>query len=257
MLPFFFGDSAAPLYGVSHSPQGDQYRSIAVLLCNPVGHEYIRSHRTIRRLADALSRRGYHVLRFDYHGTGDSSGDFDESDLSGWCADIKVAADELEALSGLNRVCAIGLRLGALLAYKADAECKFNKLLMWDPIIDGSCYVRSLRKLHAELLVSTYYYSSVRHESETPVNELVGYVYSQKLLDELQLTALGEMPVPDCLVSIINSMDSAAIDNFVSRTSGKILTEVIADMGDWDELHTIETSLTTGNIAEYIYKEIV
>ena len=53
-----------------------------MVLCYPGGQEYIRSRRAFRQLAIRLSSAGFPVLRFDYHGCGDSSGDDDEGKIS-------------------------------------------------------------------------------------------------------------------------------------------------------------------------------
>ena len=45
------------------------------LLAQPIGHDYIKSHRAHRQIALRLSRRGVNVLRFDFTGCGDSEGD--------------------------------------------------------------------------------------------------------------------------------------------------------------------------------------
>ena len=80
MRPFYFGDSEEALYGVYHSPQGE-HRDEGVVLCAPFGQEAMRTHRALRQLATLLTKRGYHVLRFDYRGTGDSALDIYEVDF--------------------------------------------------------------------------------------------------------------------------------------------------------------------------------
>ena len=75
MNPFYFGSSAEPLFGAYHPPGNQVGRNLAVLICPPLGREYLRAHWALRRLADQISRDGGHVLRFDYFATGDSAGD--------------------------------------------------------------------------------------------------------------------------------------------------------------------------------------
>ena len=38
-------------------------------------YEYMRTHKAVRQLTMMLAKAGYHLLRFDYFGTGDSAGD--------------------------------------------------------------------------------------------------------------------------------------------------------------------------------------
>jgi alpha/beta superfamily hydrolase len=80
MTPLLFGSADAPLYGVHHAPQAAPQRT-GIVLCYPFGQEYMRAHRACRQLAMLLAKKGYHVLRFDYSGTGNSSGDVDSASL--------------------------------------------------------------------------------------------------------------------------------------------------------------------------------
>ena len=82
MNPFYFGDSSRRLFGIYHPPKGQSPRSHGIVLCCPFGQEYMRSHRAFRQLANLLSRRGFHVFRFDYHGTGDSDGESTEASVT-------------------------------------------------------------------------------------------------------------------------------------------------------------------------------
>ena len=93
-----------------------------MVLCNPVGNEYIQAHRTMRNLSSRLSKAGFHVLRFDYYGTGDSSGGSDEGSPQSWCENIKAAVLELQQMTGAARMSLIGLRFGANLAAQVAAR---------------------------------------------------------------------------------------------------------------------------------------
>src|SRR5215217_413896 len=84
MNPLYFGSSQKPLYGVYHPPKsqpGRPVRTTGVVLCYPLGQEYMRAHRAFRQLATLLTKSGFPVLRFDYYGTGDSGGDGDAGDV--------------------------------------------------------------------------------------------------------------------------------------------------------------------------------
>ena len=120
-----------------------------MLLCPPIGHEYMCGHRAFRRLSAKLASIGFSVLRFDYPGTGDS-GDPESLDsfLPAWKESVHVAADELRRLSGCDTLAMVGLRLGAALASAAArTRSDVESLVMWSPVLDGRSFVRQARML--------------------------------------------------------------------------------------------------------------
>jgi uncharacterized protein len=148
--PFFFGSSKSPLYGVYHPPKSAVGPATAVLLCYPMGAEYMRCHRAFRQLTTLLVKGGAHVLRFDYFGTGDSAGDATEATFARWREDISTAIEELREMCQAERVTVVGLRFGATLAAQAVAgRPDVEHLVLWDPIIDGPAYVREMLVTHA------------------------------------------------------------------------------------------------------------
>jgi len=138
MNPFYFGDPERPLYGVYHPPRGaDSNR--AVLLCYPVGAEYMRSHRAFRQLTTFLTRKGMHVLRFDYLGTGDSAGTGVDASLDQWLHDVALAIEELKDSAGVESVAVVGLRFGATLGLAAaGTRSDVSRVVLWDPVADGA-----------------------------------------------------------------------------------------------------------------------
>lgn len=145
MHPIFFGSSQQQLYGVYHSPRVRAAADRAVVLCYPFGAEYLRAHRAFRQLATLLSRNGFHVLRFDYRGTGDSGGDGEDGNLQVWLEDVGLAIDELKDTAGIDQVSLIGLRLGgSLAAIVATQREDLDQVILWDPVTDGSAYVADL-----------------------------------------------------------------------------------------------------------------
>lgn len=149
MKPLYFGEEPRQLYGVYHAAVRRPGRESGVLLCAPVGQESIRAHRTLRKLATMLAEAGFHALRFDYFGHGDSSGESADGSVSGWVADVRAAADELKDLAGVHRVSLVGLRYGATLAALAAAGRRdLDTLALVDPVVDGGAYLEELRTMH-------------------------------------------------------------------------------------------------------------
>ncbi|HEY2902480.1 MAG TPA: alpha/beta hydrolase [Polyangia bacterium] len=152
--PFWFGAAEAPLFAWYHPPaavaDGDGVAGdLAVVICPPFGYEAICAHRGLRALGDTLARAGLPVVRFDYHGTGDSSGDDRQPDrVAAWLGSITAAIDEAKRLSGRAQVALVGLRLGALLATTAAAgRSDVRALVLWAPCPSGKAFLREMKML--------------------------------------------------------------------------------------------------------------
>lgn len=145
MNPFYFGRSERPLFGLftrgRSAPGGVATEERAVLLCYPVGSEYLRAHRAFRQLNTLLNRNGFHVLRFDYACTGDSGGDGVEASFDEWVDDVDWAIDELLDTAGVETLDIVGLRWGAALAALGARERdEVRRLVLWDPVVTGESY---------------------------------------------------------------------------------------------------------------------
>jgi pimeloyl-ACP methyl ester carboxylesterase len=146
----WFGPAERPLVGWLTTPPGELTRG-GVILAPPIGQEAFSARRALRQLAASLAARGFVALRFDYEGTGDSSGDFDESDRDrAWVNSIEEATNFLRSL-GLVSISAIGMRLGATLTGVAaiERDLHFKSIVFWDPCESGRSYLRELSALEA------------------------------------------------------------------------------------------------------------
>jgi pimeloyl-ACP methyl ester carboxylesterase len=134
--PFFLGSAQRRLFGIHTSGVSRAGRSRAVVFCQPLGNEYVYAHRSVRQLANRLSLAGFHTLRFDYFGTGDSAGEDHECDAAGLQADVVTAIETLKDLAATETVTLIGLRAGANVAAVAAAGLRdaVESLVLWDPI---------------------------------------------------------------------------------------------------------------------------
>jgi alpha-beta hydrolase superfamily lysophospholipase len=142
----WFGEPERPLLGWLSTPR-DGVSSAGVLVLPPVGYSYWSSHRTLRVLAERLAAAGHTVLRFDYEGTGDSSGDQWHGDrVASWRASASAAADELRSL-GCRRLVLVGVRLGGTLALLDAPALDADAVVAWEPVAAGRRYARELRML--------------------------------------------------------------------------------------------------------------
>lgn len=147
--PIYFGAAHARLFGWIHRPTG-HVRPTAVLLCNPLGDDIVRAHRSLRHLAEDLCSAGFPVLRFDFHGTGDSAGsERDAERVAAWRRDVGTAIDELRVRTGASEVAVVGLRLGATIAADvASRRSDVASVVMWHPFFDGASFTTETMRTH-------------------------------------------------------------------------------------------------------------
>jgi len=147
-VPLFFGTAGRPLFGWYHAAGQHARARIGVVVCAPFGYEMMCTYRACRHLAEALAASGVPAMRFDYDGTGDSSGsDYDPDRVNAWVGSIGLAIDELKTRSGVTDIVVFGLRFGALLAAEYARRHPVNALVLMAPITSGRTFVRELRAL--------------------------------------------------------------------------------------------------------------
>lgn len=181
--PFFFGSGPRRLFGCAFVPE---HAMAGVVLCPPAGHEYVFTHRILRGLAVRLAEAGLLVLRFDYSGTGDSAGDFEDARLARWMEDIALAQETLRVKFRMRHVCLVGLRLGATLALLTDLSRQHAQIrVLWDPVSDGGRYLEELQTRQHDLLRNTG--NAVRQSrNEADQLELLGFGYSPDLVEDIE-----------------------------------------------------------------------
>ena len=179
-IPLTFTVNLGRCFGWFHAARGPR-RVAGVVLCRPLGYEAICAYGSYTQLAEALALAGFEVIRFDYHGTGDSAGDDTDPDrVQSWINGITTAAFELRRLAGIRNVSFFGVRLGATLAVQAAVRMGgVDSLVMWAPCITGRGFVRELR-------AASMGRSHAAAPRDAGAIEAFGYLYSAQTLQDLQ-----------------------------------------------------------------------
>lgn len=199
--PIYFGTEARPLFGWLHRSRQSAAPVLGLVICNPFGSEAIASHRSVRFFAERTADAGLPTLRFDYDGTGDSAGhDLDPDRLTAWVASARCAATEIRELTGVERVCFAGIRLGAAIAALAAAErTDVAGVVAIAPVVSGKAYLRELRMLSLAIDSKR---NSTREGSEDAL-QTAGFLLSaqtQNGLLEIDLKRLAAAPAARVLI---------------------------------------------------------
>ncbi len=238
MNPFYFGSATRRLFGLYTPARAGNARMRAIVLCHPWGQEYLRAHRAMRQLASLLSDAGFHVLRFDYFGTGDSAGEMNDADFGGWSRDIEMAVEELKDTTGLKQVTLMGLRLGATLAAGVAAKRRddIDALVLWDPVVAGNDY---LAELYRDTLAKTGVPVRARSETVGGGHEILGFSLTAAMASEIHsMNLLVTVPALPARTLVIVSVLPAAkelVSAMARHPAGPLTVEQIESRSAWIE----------------------
>jgi len=199
------------MYGMAHLP--DEAKA-GIVFCHPFAEERKSGYRAMVLAARALCEAGFAVLRFDYRGTGDSEGEFQDATVSTREADIAAAMAQLAELSGCDRIGLLGLRLGSLFAARvAEQRGDVSFLVMWEPVTNGKSYfMADLRKKLIKEMMTAGKGSAKREEiveslkDPATIIDFDGYLVSGAMYGELEpldlLKQFGGHKAPTLVVQI-------------------------------------------------------
>lgn len=139
---------------LQHPPEPSAQRH-AFLLARPMGLAATRSASMYRVLSDRLVRTGASVMRFDYHGTGDSPGEEGDQSLADWSRDVEEAQSGLLHAASPHHTDWFGMGLGANLMLQAALRVPSppRRLVLWEPIDDGPAHLQALLVAHRREMV--------------------------------------------------------------------------------------------------------
>jgi pimeloyl-ACP methyl ester carboxylesterase len=130
-VPGFLPSGTDHVYFVHHRAHGPCRGG--VIIAPPFAAERSDAYLTCVRWARTLAARGFDTLRFDYRGTGESTGRFGDLTFDDWRDDIRTATKFLQGSIGAAPIILHGMRLGGVLASEIFASGLGDALLLWAP----------------------------------------------------------------------------------------------------------------------------
>jgi dienelactone hydrolase len=202
--PLYFPADDQRLFGWLHRPSEARASDMGVVICKPFGQESMCAHRSIRAFADMAASIGMPALRFDYLATGDSADcDAASDQIEPWVRDVVAAACELRRRTGVQRVCLLGFRLGALLATLAARSATAEVLLLVAPVLSGGRYLRELRTMALAGAGAAIASQTDKQALAAGALEAAGYLLSASTvarLSQIDLAAVTEAPASEVLM---------------------------------------------------------
>lgn len=136
-LPTFFGSNGNALFGIVTLPAGVDAHTGVVIIGGAGTPVTTGRNRILVRMSRELAALGYAALRFDFHGTGESTGSSDRWDLGHPFVDDLAAAVSCLRNHGIVRVVLLGSCYGARSALAGAATLDVEELILFStPIRD-------------------------------------------------------------------------------------------------------------------------
>ncbi|HET8980734.1 MAG TPA: hypothetical protein VFN87_21455 [Solirubrobacteraceae bacterium] len=195
--PLFLACDPDPVFVTLHRPVRTDALT-AVLFCPPFGWEEVCSYRSIRFWATQLAAAGFAAVRVSLPGTGDSGGSpRDPGLIAGWGAAVAATAAWLRRDAGAERVVAVGMGMGGLIAGLATANgAAVDDLVFWATPARGRTLVRQLRTFSQ--LERAQIYDGVQHPPPGPSDGLEsgGFLLTGESVTALESIDLREVRFP-------------------------------------------------------------
>jgi pimeloyl-ACP methyl ester carboxylesterase len=178
------------LYGRIYIPSAE-CSTTGIVIVGPIGYERLRRYREIVSLARDLAHQKYPVIYFDQQGEGESSGEFQNFNLTTRVEDITSAVHELKRHAEVDELVLIGIRLGAVLAVLGAAKHHVKRLVLCDPICNPANYAIDL--LRGNIVLQQQYQGNLKttpelreHLKQGGTISIYGFPMGYSLLEELE-----------------------------------------------------------------------
>jgi hypothetical protein len=130
-IPLTITSTQVPLMAVLHKTAGSKL----IIMCHGFTGNKIENRRLFVQAARAFSAEGYNVLRFDFFGSGDSPGEFEDSLISIYIENLKDVI-QWGVDNGYQDIGVLGLSMGAGTAILTVSGQPVKILVTWSAVPD-------------------------------------------------------------------------------------------------------------------------
>lgn len=190
-----FTIQGSKIFGVVHRPIGEEKPPI-VLFCHGLAGHKIGKHRMYVQLAESFSHVGIASFRFDFRGSGDSEGGFDEMSMEGEIDDAVNALEVISKLAYVNptRIGIFGRSFGGAIAvYAAHRFGKAKSMALWAPVYNGDQWEEQWEKVETMQMDEDTRHELMRINGQMPSMDFYKELFSMNLEEEL--ISLSNIPM--------------------------------------------------------------
>jgi hypothetical protein len=206
--------SCNTLFAAHHPANKIKEKKRTVVICSPIGPEYIKTYRVIRLLADQIASHGYNVLRFDWSSHGDSSGDEIEGSLENWHNDLVTVTNYFRERTS-EPVSFVCIRLSCLLFIKSASNLgTIENCIFWDPVINGSDWITEVSDFHRQLFPDT----QINHDRYF---EILGFPFNCQVYSDINSLQISNYDLNNVEQIDIVCQDTNKFNNVNIRSSVK------------------------------------
>jgi alpha/beta superfamily hydrolase len=255
---FFPSLDGTPLYGVWHC-EGKTPARPPIVLIPALLDERRTAGAAWVSLARELAANGFPVLRFEFRGEGESLGNGAQRKWPDLLQDIQAALRYAAQRAPENNVTAIGLRLGASLAWQAAHENKpiegmnWKRLIAIAPIMKGNAQERLWRlrtKIRSEMGGT-----ATQAQSDGEVLDLDGLPVHADFMTAVKALDLTSQP-PQFKTTLLQvsfkeepTADAVALQQ---AGGGNVALSCLKLEPFWDRLEQIDTAILNRRVLELL-----
>ena len=226
--PIVFTNEGMQIVGMLHKPDSVKKLPPSVVFYHGCTGSKVEDHWLFVKLARALSRSGFMVLRFDFRYSGDSEGKFEDMTLSGEISDGVRSIEYITSECGADpeRIGILGLSMGGAVGAMVTGSLRER--------IKSSVLMNPVGKPVEDL--SFVVLSQNIDVSDFPV-EYNSFLFGRDFFDDLKnIKPLEEIKKASCPVLVINGSN----DKTVQPLRSKEYFDVLSQNGGTAELCIIE-----------------
>ena len=197
------------------------HESWGLLIVNPMPHEQNRCTFFHRTLQQNLLKANIPSMRFDYSGTGDSTGSIGDSTIEHWIHDTDVCYKAFMKNLDLDFIYLLGTRIGGTIANTIASRDSNLIPILIDPIYSGKKHIKELESLQRDLLFNPLEAPFANNTK----NEVMGFSFPEKIRQSIESIRIDDK--------------FSEIDHlFFSQENGDLNHYVDEDFG-WNDIYKL------------------